>query len=75
MMLLTWNNLAYYQDLMAGLRRAIREKRLEDFIAETKEGWAKGAIDEGGGAGRAGWGGGNRVAGRATACSITRLVV
>ncbi|WP_349368018.1 tRNA guanosine(34) transglycosylase Tgt [Salinarimonas sp.] len=47
MMLLTWNNLAYYQDLMAGLRRAIREKRLEDFVAETKEGWAKGAADDG----------------------------
>ncbi|MGY6570004.1 MAG: tRNA guanosine(34) transglycosylase Tgt [Salinarimonas sp.] len=42
MMLLTWNNLAYYQDLMAGLRKAIREERLEDFIAETKEGWEKG---------------------------------
>ncbi|WP_372426336.1 tRNA guanosine(34) transglycosylase Tgt [Salinarimonas chemoclinalis] len=47
MMLLTWNNLAYYQDLMAGLRKAIRERRLEDFVAETKEGWAKGAMDEG----------------------------
>lgn len=42
MMLLTWNNLAYYQDLMAGLRKAIREERLEDFIAETKEGWERG---------------------------------
>ncbi len=27
MMLLTWNNLAYYQDLMAGLRKAIAEGR------------------------------------------------
>src|SRR6056297_1892665 len=45
MMLLTWNNLAYYQDLMAGLRRSIREKRLGDFIAETKNGWATGAAD------------------------------
>ena len=42
MMLLTWNNLAYYQDLMAGLRKAIREERLEDFIAQTKAGWEKG---------------------------------
>jgi queuine tRNA-ribosyltransferase len=42
MMLLTWNNLAYYQDLMAGLRKAIAEKRLDDFVAETKEGWAQG---------------------------------
>ncbi|TVR08127.1 MAG: tRNA guanosine(34) transglycosylase Tgt [Salinarimonadaceae bacterium] len=45
MMLLTWNNLAYYQELMAGLRRAIRESRLEDFVAETKEGWEKGERD------------------------------
>jgi queuine tRNA-ribosyltransferase len=45
MMLLTWNNLAYYQDLMAGLRKAIREKRLEDFVAETKEGWARAERD------------------------------
>jgi queuine tRNA-ribosyltransferase len=42
MMLLTWVNLAYYQDLMAGLRRAIAEGRLDAFIAETKEGWARG---------------------------------
>jgi queuine tRNA-ribosyltransferase len=51
MMLLTWNNLAYYQDLMAGLRRAIREQRLDDFIAETKEGWAKGEAERGGSGG------------------------
>ena len=41
-MLLTWVNLAYYQELMAGLRAAIAAGRLADFIAETKEGWAKG---------------------------------
>ena len=41
-MLLTWVNLAYYQDLMAGLRAAIAAGTLFDFIAETKEGWAKG---------------------------------
>ncbi len=41
-MLLTWVNLAYYQDLMAGLRNAISASRLNDFIAETKEGWARG---------------------------------
>ncbi|HZH11890.1 MAG TPA: tRNA guanosine(34) transglycosylase Tgt [Microvirga sp.] len=45
MMLLTWNNLAYYQDLMAGLRKAIAEGRLEDHIGEVKEGWAKGERD------------------------------
>lgn len=41
-MLLTWVNLAYYQDLMAGLRAAIADGRLADFIAETKAGWARG---------------------------------
>ncbi|ACL57618.1 tRNA guanosine(34) transglycosylase Tgt [Methylobacterium nodulans] len=45
MMLLTWNNLSYYQDLMAGLRRAIGEGRLADFIGETREGWAKAERD------------------------------
>ena len=44
-MLLTGINLAYYQDLMAGLRKAIAEGRLEDFVGETKEGWAKGERD------------------------------
>jgi queuine tRNA-ribosyltransferase len=42
MMLLTWNNLAYYQDLMAGLRKAIADGRLDDFVGETREGWARG---------------------------------
>jgi queuine tRNA-ribosyltransferase len=45
MMLLTWNNLAYYQDLMAGLRKAIGEGNLADFIAETRDGWSKGERD------------------------------
>ncbi|MBD2751046.1 tRNA guanosine(34) transglycosylase Tgt [Microvirga sp. BT688] len=45
MMLLTWNNLAYYQELMAGLRKAIAEGRLESYIGEVKEGWAKGERD------------------------------
>ncbi|WP_210483623.1 tRNA guanosine(34) transglycosylase Tgt [Microvirga antarctica] len=45
MMLLTWNNLAYYQELMAGLRKAIAEGRLADHIGEVKEGWAQGERD------------------------------
>jgi queuine tRNA-ribosyltransferase len=45
MMLVTGINLAYYQDLIAGLRKAIQDGRLEDFIGETKEGWAKGKPD------------------------------
>ncbi|WP_439628369.1 tRNA guanosine(34) transglycosylase Tgt [Shinella sp.] len=43
-MLLTWNNLAYYQDLMAGIRKSIEEGRFADFMAETQEGWARGDI-------------------------------
>jgi queuine tRNA-ribosyltransferase len=41
MMILTGINLAYYQDLMAGLRKAIQDGRLADFIGEAKEGWAR----------------------------------
>ena len=41
MMLLTWNNLAYYQDLMKGARAAIREGRYADYCAATREGWAR----------------------------------
>jgi queuine tRNA-ribosyltransferase len=42
MMLLTWNNLAYYQDLMSGARKAIAEGRYGDYVAECKAGWAQG---------------------------------
>jgi hypothetical protein len=30
---------------MAGLRNAIADKNLADYIGETKEGWAKGRRD------------------------------
>jgi queuine tRNA-ribosyltransferase len=43
-MLLTWNNLAYYQSLMAGIRAAIAEGRFGEFAAATKEGWARGDL-------------------------------
>jgi queuine tRNA-ribosyltransferase len=42
MMGLTAINLAYYQDLMAGARRAIAEGGLADYVAEVKAGWAEG---------------------------------
>jgi queuine tRNA-ribosyltransferase len=42
MMALTAVNIAYYQELMAGMRKAIGEGRLVDFIAEAREGWARG---------------------------------
>ena len=45
MMLLTWSNLAYYQELMAGIRAAITAGRLQDFAAETREGWARAERD------------------------------
>jgi queuine tRNA-ribosyltransferase len=41
-MLLTWNNLAYYQSMMAGARAAIREGRYGDYRAEAKERWSWG---------------------------------
>ncbi len=43
-MLLTWNNIAYYQSLMQGMRDAIEQGRFEDFYARTKEDWARGDI-------------------------------
>ena len=43
-MLLTWNNLAYYQSLMAGMREAIAAGKFADFKADTQERWAKGDI-------------------------------
>jgi queuine tRNA-ribosyltransferase len=43
-MLLTWNNLSYYQDLMAGIRKAIEEGRFAGFMAETQEEWARGDL-------------------------------
>lgn len=43
-MLLTWNNLAYYQSLMAGIRAAIAETRFADFTAQTHAQWARGDI-------------------------------
>lgn len=44
MMLITWINLAYYQDLMAGLRAAIAEGCCDDFIAACKAGWSQGDV-------------------------------
>ena len=43
-MLLTWNNLSYYQDLMRGIREAIHEGRFADFMTETQENWARGDL-------------------------------
>ncbi len=44
-MLLSWHNLAYYQELMQGIRQAIAEGRFADFMAETQEYWARGDLE------------------------------
>jgi len=44
-MLLTWHNLHYYQELMAGLRGAIAEGRLAEFVAGFHSGRAEGDIE------------------------------
>ena len=44
-MLLSWHNLAYYQELMQGIRQAIAEDRFADFMAETQESWARGDLE------------------------------
>ena len=38
-MLLTWHNLAYYQQLVRGLRQAISERSLGNFAAFTRQLW------------------------------------
>jgi queuine tRNA-ribosyltransferase len=43
--LLTTNNLAYYFNLMAGMRAAIAGGRFADFRAGIEEGWEKGGSD------------------------------
>ena len=42
-MLLTWHNLTFYQDLMAGLRAAIAEGRVQDFAVEFSMRYENGA--------------------------------
>jgi len=43
-MLLTWNNLAYYQRLMADIREAIAARAFSERAAIISEGWARGDI-------------------------------
>ena len=42
MMLLSWANIAYYQELMAGMRTAIEQGHFEEFKNQTIEDWEKG---------------------------------
>jgi queuine tRNA-ribosyltransferase len=43
-MLLTWNNLSYYQRLMQEIRDAIEAQSFADRAAEITEGWARGDL-------------------------------
>jgi len=43
-MLLTWNNLSYYQKLMQDIRAAIEAQAFETRAAAITEGWARGDI-------------------------------
>lgn len=43
-MLLTWNNLSYYQSLMSELRSAIGSGRLAERSAEISDDWARGDL-------------------------------
>jgi queuine tRNA-ribosyltransferase len=43
-MLLTWNNLSYYQSLMGQIRDAISAGAFEERTAEITEGWVKGDL-------------------------------
>ncbi|MGI9463871.1 MAG: tRNA-guanine transglycosylase, partial [Aestuariivirgaceae bacterium] len=45
-MVLSWANVAYYQELMAGIRSAIDAGRFEDFLHETLEQWHKGEQEQ-----------------------------
>lgn len=43
-MLITWSNVHYYQQLMDGIRTAIREDRFNRFAEETKAAWSDGDL-------------------------------
>jgi queuine tRNA-ribosyltransferase len=43
-MLLSLNNLFYYQDLMQGARAAIAEGRFDEYCHLAREGWARGDV-------------------------------
>lgn len=43
-MLLTWNNIAYYQELMRGAREAIETGSYDDYLAACQETWERGDI-------------------------------
>ena len=46
LMLLTWHNLTYYQDLMAGMRQAIEGGKMAEFAKSFSENQALGDIEQ-----------------------------
>jgi queuine tRNA-ribosyltransferase len=44
MMLLSWANIAYYQELMQNIRASIAAGRFQDFRSHTKEQWKRGEV-------------------------------
>ena len=44
-MLLTWHNIRYYQRLMQGIRQALAEDKLDEFVDEFYQNQAKGDIE------------------------------
>jgi queuine tRNA-ribosyltransferase len=43
-MLLSWNNVAYYESLMRDIRAAIENGRFADRSAEISEAWERGDL-------------------------------
>ena len=43
-MLLTWNNLHYYQELMQAIRQSIHDRRFQALFEQTREAWKSGDI-------------------------------
>jgi len=43
-MLLTWHNVAYYQDLMRGMRGAVMDGRFGDFTESVRQGWKEAVL-------------------------------
>ena len=41
-MLLSWANIAYYQELMSAIRNSIAEGRFEDFVNQSLADWSRG---------------------------------
>ena len=45
-MLLSWHNIAFFQEMMAAMRAAIAEGRFAAFRSEMQQRWAKAPADQ-----------------------------